>query len=427
ERDVPASTEILRARTLEPGYLAKQVAWNVAAETPVTRAARFKKKLLGLGRKLLVPDPQALWLPHASHALATRLLSGRADDVVFISGPPFSQFLLAHLGRLRPATAIVLDYRDEWTTTGGVYEMGNSIRAGAMLERAVLRRAHAVTTATEAFRSQLLERFDFLDPRRVHFIPNGYDPEDFPSPLPSPPSDKFILTYLGTVFRLTSPRGLLDALRLLREREPALARFLEVRFIGRIVETEAPLFTGTEAMGVSRQGYLDHGRAMIELARSHAVLCILDDVPGAERIYPAKIFEIMYLGRPCLALTPEGVLADLVRRHRLGDVVAPRDAEGILAWLVLQLRAFRDGISASPDDRVTRAVEIERFDRRTQAGDFARVFRLAALTAQDCLTRTTLQRPLRHRPGPLDPRFVGEFSRPQTGQGPRKFRTLPPL
>jgi glycosyltransferase involved in cell wall biosynthesis len=381
ERDIPASTEILRAPTLEPSYSTKQLAWNVAAETSLGFVAREKKRLLKLGRQLLVPDPQVLWLPGASRALAQRLFSERADDVVFISGPPFSQFLLALLGRLRQRAAIVLDYRDEWTTTQGVYEMGNSARAGAFLERAILRRAHAVTTATEAFRSELLARFAFLDPGCVHAIPNGYDPEDFPDPLPSPPTDRFVLTYLGTVFRLTSARGLLEAVRLLHAREPALANLLELRFIGRIVETEASSFAGTEALGVRRSGYLDHEQAVAELARSHAVLCILDDVPGARRIYPAKIFEIMYLGRPCLALTPEGALATLVRRHQLGDVVAPRDPEAILTWLIRRLSAFRDGGPAARGDVLTDAVDIARFHRKRQAGEFARVFRSAALAA----------------------------------------------
>ncbi|HEV3190830.1 MAG TPA: glycosyltransferase, partial [Polyangiaceae bacterium] len=301
-RDIPEFTEILRTSTLEPSYSAKRLAWNAAAEAAPSFVARRKTQLVKVGRRLLVPDPQVLWLPSATLALAARLASHHADDVVFISGPPFSQFVLGALARLHPGTAVVLDYRDEWTTTQSVYEMGSSGRTGAWLERAVLRSAHAVTTATDAFRSELLARFAFLDPRRVHAIPNGYDPDDFPTPLPSPPTDRFVLTYVGTVFRLTSARGLLDAVRLLHARDPELGKLLEVRFIGRIVETEASYFEGTEPMGVHRLGYLEHEQALVELARSHAVLCLLDDLPGASRIYPAKIFEIMYLGRPCLAL-----------------------------------------------------------------------------------------------------------------------------
>jgi glycosyltransferase involved in cell wall biosynthesis len=341
------------------------------------------------GRRLLVPDPQVLWLPSASLALAARLASHDADDVVFISGPPFSQFVLGALARLRPGTAVVLDYRDEWTTTQSAYEMGSQARtSGAWLERAVLHYAHAVTTATDAFRSELLARFAFLDPRRVHAIPNGYDPDDFPTPLPSPPADRFVLTYVGTVFRLTSARGLLDAVRLLHAREPELAKLLEVRFIGRIVETEASYFEDTIAMGVQRLGYLAHEHALAELARSHAVLCLLDDLPGASRIYPAKIFEIMYLGRPCLALTAEGALSTLVRDHRLGDVIHPRDAEGIFADLSRRLQSFRDRNVGTFDDGVTHAVDIERFHRQRQAGDFARIFRAAVDYARNRAIRS---------------------------------------
>jgi glycosyltransferase involved in cell wall biosynthesis len=383
-RDVPDGIQVLRKPTFEPGYSTKQLGWNAAAASSSGFVARQKKRLVALGRQLLVPDPQVLWLPSAGLAHARRLFSRQPADVVFVSGPPFSQFLLTWLCRLRPRTAVVLDYRDEWTTQSS-YEMGGSARARELLERSILHHAHAITTATDAFRDELLRRFPFLEPGRVHTIPNGYDPDDFPSALPIPPRDRFVLTYVGTVFRLTSARGLLAGVRLLHEREPELGRLLDVQFIGRIVETEAEAFEGTEALRVVRRGYLEHRAAIAELARSHAVLCILDDVPGAERIYPAKIFELMYLGRPCLALTPEGALSTLVRRHRLGEVVAPRDPEAIFQVLRRMLVSFREREHATHCDDATAAIDIARFARSAQASEFARVFRVAAKDASGVL------------------------------------------
>jgi glycosyltransferase involved in cell wall biosynthesis len=343
EREVPAATTLIRARTFEPRYAAKQLAWRAAAGASQTARSRAKRALLGMCRSLLIPDPQVLWLPAAQLALGRRLASAQADDVVMISGPPFSAFLLAALARVRPGTAVVLDYRDEWTTTSSAYEMGGSRGASALLERGVLRLAHAVTTATEEFRRALLERFPWLEPERVITIPNGYDPEDFPPELPTPPSDRCVITYAGTVFKLTSARGLVEGLRLLHEREPQLAQLLETRFIGRIVDTELDYFTGSSALGVRQLGYLEHQATLQQLARSHATLCILDQVDGVERIYPAKIFELMRLKRPCLALSPEGALTRLVRRHRLGEVVAPRDAAAIATALSGLLCRYRDG------------------------------------------------------------------------------------
>jgi glycosyltransferase involved in cell wall biosynthesis len=339
------------------------MAWSARA------AAAFVK----LGGKLLVPDPQVLWLP-AAHRILARRLRRLADDVVFISGPPFSQFWLAPMVRLRRGAAVVLDYRDEWRMAS----RSRSSRLEARLESRLLRCADAVTTATSAYRSELCDRHAFLDPARVCAIPNGYDPGDFQRDLPRPGGDRFVLTYVGTVFSLTTARWLIDAVRALHAREPELARLLTLRFVGRIVGAEARHLQGTEALGVEQTGYVDHDRAIDELARCHAAVCILDSAPGAERVYPAKIFEIMHLRKPCLVLAPDGALKDLVQRHGIGEVVAPRDVPSIVAALGRMLRDFRAGVAPL----TTAPVDVEGFDRQRQAGAFADVFRAAAVLAR---------------------------------------------
>jgi glycosyltransferase involved in cell wall biosynthesis len=390
--DVPPGMEILRARTFEPAYSAKQAVWGQATGSeqsgikgrldPSAFFGQLRRgvtaRIGALARAALVPDPQILWQPHAQLVLARRLLGARRDEVVFISGPPFSQFLLAPLARTR--AAVVLDYRDEWVTYRTTYEMmgGAAAAIGPALERAVLRAAHAVTTATDAFRDRLLADFPFLDPARVHAIPNGYDPDDFPTDRPAPPADRFVLTYAGTIFKLTSARGLLGAIDRLHREEPELARSLEVNFYGRIVDTEQAAFAGSEALGVRRHGYVEKGEVTRAISASHMTLCLLDDVPGVERIYPAKVFELMALGRPCLTLSPEGALTRLVRAHQMGPVVAPRDEAGIATALAGALRRFRAG-TWSVDAQAT---GIERYHRRALAGEFAAVFRAALAAAR---------------------------------------------
>lgn len=381
-RELPPGLDIGRARTLEPGYGAKAMAWKATSTPHPGIAERLTARATRAARSLLSPDPQLLWLPGAGIALAARLLSRNPVDAVLISGPPFSSHLLALLARLRPGVAVVLDYRDEWTTTRGVYEMAGSAKVDATLERLCLRAAHKVTTATEAFRTRLLERFSFLSAEDVVAIENGYDPADLPAEQPAPPRDRLVLSHVGTVFRLTSAQGLLEGVRRLHAREPELARRLELRFVGRIVDSEERFFQGTEALGVRRIGYVEHSRAIEELARCHVALCLLDDCEGAERVYPAKIFEILALRRPCLALCPEGALADLVRSRGLGDVVAPRDVDRIASALGDRLRQFESGRlpqSSAP-------IDPDRFDRRRQAARFAKVFAGAQTKARKSLS-----------------------------------------
>jgi glycosyltransferase involved in cell wall biosynthesis len=374
ERDIPAEMEVIRARTLEPSYAVKGAVWR-AEGGPRAGAARLRRLGVALARQLLVPDPQVLWLPAARRALRQRIRR-RRPDVVLVSGPPFSQFLLAatarHLG-----VAVVLDYRDEWSTYRTTYEMMGRTGAlvGSRLESWALRRADAVISATPAFRGNLLAKFPFLPPSCVHAITNGFDPDDFPPDLAPPAGDKFVLTYAGTVFKLTSPRGLLDAVRRLHATAPDLARRLEVRFVGRIVDTEASSFEGMEALGVTREPYLPHSAILHRLAASHAVVCLLSDVPGAERILPAKTFELMRLGRPVLTIAPPGELADLVRAVGLGIALAPADEEGITLRLAGWLGEFAKTGEPPAGPTIERLSE---FDRRHLAGEFARVFRAAA-------------------------------------------------
>jgi len=376
-RDIPPGTRILRAATLEPSYGAKHATWKSEAVAHVGLYRRSRQLAMSAARKALVPDPQVLWIPGAAMALR-RELRARSVNCVLVSAPPFSQFLLAPIARMSRHTGVVLDYRDEWSTARNTYEMltGSLARvAGESLENGVLRVAHFVTTATEDFRRHLLARYKFLRPERVVAIPNGYDPDDFSIDSAELPNDRLVLTYAGTVFKLTSATGLLAAIRLVHEREPRLAKLLAVRFIGRIVDTELQHFEGFEKMGLEQVGYVPHDRVIGELSRSHVTLCLLDDVPGVERIYPAKIFELMYLSQPVLALTPEGALSRLVMSHGLGVVIPPRDVERIAEQLSRWLVDFRSG--TVPRRHGHDPTTIGKYHRRSLAGEFAVVMRRA--------------------------------------------------
>jgi len=60
---------------------------------------------------------------------------------------------------------------------------------------------------------------------------------------------------------------------------------------------------------------------------------------GAENVvFPSKAFSALLAGQALVAICPEGSdLADLVRRHDCGFVVAPGDAEGLRAVLAQAL------------------------------------------------------------------------------------------
>jgi glycosyltransferase involved in cell wall biosynthesis len=384
-RDVPAGTSIYRARTFEPSYAAKRAAWSEAgaAASDQRLELRLKRRVAGLARQVLLPDPQVLWVPAAAVALRRVLGAANAPQVVLISAPPFSQFLLGAVARAHRGVGVVLDYRDEWSTARTSYEMLRGTVAdmvGGALERALVPAAHVLTTATQEFRDHLLERFAGVRSERIKVITNGFDPDDFPHPLPVPTGDKWVLSYAGTVFKLTSAQGLLAAVRLLHRDSPQLGALLELRFMGRVVETEQRYFEGMDELGVKQLGYVPHEQLAARLAESHETLCLLDAVAGVERIYPAKIFELMYLRRPVLTLAPEGALTHLVRLHHLGTILAPRDEQAIASYLAKRLEEFARAPHVLRQSGMSEEA-LSRFHRRNLAGEFAAAMRQAVQLA----------------------------------------------
>ena len=371
--DLPEQMEVTRVRTLEPGYEAKKRVWEANAAP----GGGVKQRLIRAGgllvRQLAFPDIQVLWLPAAWRAIRRIQRGPHPPDVVLISGPPFSPMLLAAPARRR--AAVVLDYRDEWKVVRNQYEMTRSRLSrwfGDRLEAAVLRRADVITCATQEYCDALRSQFPFLEADQVVEVPNGYDPDDFEFPRPPLPTDRFVVTYAGTVSLLSSPVDLLAAVRMVHQRRPELGSLLDVQFIGRVVDSERAALDAASGVGVRQVPYLPHDRLLQTMAASHLTVCILDQMPGVERIYPGKIFELMALGRPVLTLCPDGALSRLVEQHHLGVRCRPRDVEAIAAVLIDRLERFRD----QRDDAVDQPgpVGIERFDRRATAEQFARAF-----------------------------------------------------
>src|SRR5689334_3014792 len=81
-REVPRGVDVIRTRTFEPAYARKQQGWRAAASRGPAQTVR--RAAVRVGRKLLTPDPQLLWQPSAQLALARRLWSRQADDVILI-------------------------------------------------------------------------------------------------------------------------------------------------------------------------------------------------------------------------------------------------------------------------------------------------------------------------------------------------------
>jgi glycosyltransferase involved in cell wall biosynthesis len=99
--------------------------------------------------------------------------------------------------------------------------------------------------------------------------------------------------------------------------------------------------------------------------RSADALCLLlSDLPGAERVIPAKLFEYIASGRPIVAIAPEGDVRDLLRDHPGAVAFPPGDVPAIGEWLA---RAIQ-GEVRMPEPGMA---DTDTYSRRRQAQQLA--------------------------------------------------------
>lgn len=395
-REVPAATEIVRARTWEPGYAIKRF---VSASAPGSTDSAMKqtasaRKSLAVCKRLakravraminlaLQPDPQVLWNRHALQA-GMRALNRTPHDAIFVTAPPFSSFLLgAELSR-RTGVPLVLDYRDEWSISNSYLENRRLDRVSQWwqqrLQQQVLRSASAVLATTEHSAQALASLVEQSgSPAKVTHIYNGFDSADFHAgkmPLPDAVLEPranvhavYKLAYLGTLWNLTSVEPLVKAVEQLSSASPELAERLELSFVGRRTAAQDELLRRLEVTPCKlvRQDYLEHDAAVRLMQSADGLCLLLSDVPEAGRVVPAKLFEYMAVRKPIFAIVPPGEVATLLQDCPIAFVHAPSQIEALAQRLGDEIERHRLGISLPGG-----LWDSSRFERRRQAEQLA--------------------------------------------------------
>lgn len=266
----------------------------------------------------------------------------RRPDVVVATSP---QFFTAVAGwgvaacRRRP---FVFELGDLWPASiaaVGALPDGAVLRALERLELFLYRRAAAVVTLTEAFKSDLVARG--IPPGKIVPVRNGVDLRRY-APRPRDEAlaaswglgPAFTVGYVGTHGLAHGLRNVLDAADILRD-EHAI-RFLLVG-------------SGAERDALVREAR-DRGLRNVVLAppqpkeRMPSVWSLCDvalihlrDAPVFADVIPSKMFEAMAMGLPLLLALPTGEATRLAEAEGAGCAVLPEDP-GALSDAVLRLR-----------------------------------------------------------------------------------------
>lgn len=380
--DVPAGTKILRARTLEPAYDVKRsVAGSAAGGAAWSAPFRWARSAaVRVAKTVLQPDPQVLWYPAAVREAAHHL-ERVPHDVVVCTAPPYSAFFIGQAIKRRFGIPLVLDYRDEWDLTGKYLEnVPRDVVSRVVQEqqqRALLRASDAVIATTQASLDQLGERIRAVGgSARQVCIYNGYDAEDFAAPhAPAPEvprTNRFRLVYCGTLWNLTTIEPVVEAALAVHRASPALLENLELVVVGRKTPEQERILArmAVTSCEVKNLAYCEHQTALAWVRSSSALCLLLSDVPGAERVVPAKLFEYLAARKEMLSVLPDGEASRIARRFQPAGCFRPGDVDGIGRWLAERLAGAPSADAPPKSQERTRAAgeDIEEFSRERQTG-----------------------------------------------------------
>ncbi len=335
-RDIPSDVSIHRARTLEPGYSFKKNLIQAPNATP----SRLKTLLRGWASRWLQPDAQVLWNRNA-YRMACAVLKQKSYSAIYVSGPPFSSFLLGCQLKKRFGTPLVLDFRDEWSISEQYLENRSQPRRArqgqTQMFESTLLQADAVVATTMASAEELTRCCQRVGSSAfVRCIYNGFDPDDLLHlNRDSVRTKAYRLVYTGTLWKLTDIEHLVRAVQKLSNQSPQEASNLELHFVGRRTGEQERILDNLASTPVRlhRHDYLSHQQSLQFASEADGLLLTLADQPGAERVIPGKLFEYLALRRPILSLVPDGEAHRLLAEDPMTTNIHPTQIDAIVAWL----------------------------------------------------------------------------------------------
>lgn len=316
-----------------------------AAPSPLTKLKRCVEALLTQS-----PDSHVFWLPFALLG-GIWILFGWKIDVIYSTSPPHSSHIAAFLLAKLFGKPYVLDFRDPWRIGGSLFQ--------SRLKRVIIRNAAKVICVSKGECDELKAEFPELQDEHFAYITNGYDPEDMVAETHTQDrSSRLTLIHAGTIYSGIAGE-FFEALQQLVAQDHEVAKLIHVDLVGETAGEYADALGLLEGAGiVTDHGLQPHGTTLRMVQASDVLVILLGGTTFRPSHLPSKVFEYLHAGKPILAITQEGELAQIVRQSGLGIIVPPQSIDMVLEALRVLLADHATGrLTRVPNQSYIRSFE----------------------------------------------------------------------
>ena len=340
--------KIFRTGSLEPtgvvgGNIKNNLTGFIGKEKSV--AGNLRKYLKSIIQLFLIPDEKILWLVPAV-IKAWKITKELNIQIIFITSPPHSVSLIGCVIAKITGIPFVWDIRDDWV--GNKYFAPSHwyrSKIESFMEAWTVSQAEMLIAVTEESKKFLVQKYP-RDIDKIHFIPNGFDPEILEVNLLRSSQNKEIcrFIYSGSLTWRRDLSVFFDVIAELNQ-NGELVNQISIDFVGSVHEKHIEYI---EHLGiqniVSTHGHLSHQESIRKLV--DADVCILVSTPeeGSRTVIPSKIYEYLAFNKFIFTLAEaNSAVAGLMKNQQFGMVMSPSDYQSIREGLESVIVAYRAG------------------------------------------------------------------------------------
>jgi glycosyltransferase involved in cell wall biosynthesis len=316
-------------------------------------------------RFIYLPDSERPWADQLARSILSQRLID-TDDVLITFGQPMSDHLAGLALKRALGIPWIAHFSDPWSDNPYGWPNPLSRLKLRTMEESVIAAADRVLFTSQETVDLVMGKYPQAWRAKAGTMPHAFDPHGLAGEIRSATTGTtLVLRHLGNFYGRRNPLLLIQALKLLLQKQPATLDCVRFELIGRWVGHENPSPTGfglPDGLVRFRKSipYIDSLREM----RDASALLIIDAPFEQNVFFPSKLVDYLWARRPILALTPPGTTANIVSDAG-GSIVSPQNPESIAAGVADFLARLRTGqIGASREEIIVR------YDARLVAREF---------------------------------------------------------
>lgn len=294
--------------------------------------------------RLFIPDPRKGWNRSAIRK-GREIITEAGIEFVITTSPPNSTHLIGLALQQESGVQWFADFRDPWTDVFYYEQLRHSSRSArkdARYERNTIEAADRLIVVHDRYREMLEKKYPEIVPGKIHYLPNGYDVEDFAQPASPIASPFFEIVYTGIMAKGYEPEVVAEAWAAQTVHRPA-----RLTVVGTAPEEVLTEFRAA-GMEVQCLGMQPHHVANAWQQRADLLLCLIPAIPGADLAHvPGKIFEYLAAGKPILNIGPTAGEAAAIVAHCGAGITCDRSEVASAKDFIHRVASGRFAISAA--------------------------------------------------------------------------------